>query len=127
MVDADDDDDEGCLGLHFHLNGLPLRGPVKAYPNGYKFNRSDVTLPGEPLGFTLLHAAAALKCSAPVISALLEVYSAAVTDALGRTPLAVAIDVSGLRVRQKEPRQENSRQENSWQENPRQKNSRQEN
>ncbi len=50
---------------------------------------------GGPLGFTLLHAAAALKCSAAVISALLEEgQSAAATDALGRTPLAVALEVN---------------------------------
>ncbi len=49
--------------------------------------------PGEPLGFTLLHAAAALKCSAPVVSALLEGQSAATTDVLGRTPLDVAVVV----------------------------------
>ncbi len=78
------------LTLERRIDGSPLEGP---FVNGM-FDRSSVALPGGPLGFTLLHAAAALKCSAPVISALLEEgQSAAATDALGRMPLAVAIEV----------------------------------
>ncbi len=74
----------GDLTLERRIDGSPLKGP---------FSQSSLTWPGGPLGFTLLHAAAALKCSGPVISALLEGQSAAATDALGRTPLAVAIQV----------------------------------
>ena len=80
---------KGNLLLQRHLDGLRLDGP-RTFG---LFETRDVALPGGPLGFTLLHAAAALKCSAAVISALLEVYSAAATDALGRTPLAVAVEV----------------------------------
>ncbi len=75
----------GRLLLQRNLDG--------SFERGNFIHSSEVALPGGPLGFTLLHAAAALKCSAPVISALLEGQSAAATDALGRTPLAVAVGV----------------------------------
>ena len=81
----------GELQLQRLLDGSTLNGST----NFNSFAPSSVAFLGEPLGFTLLHAAAALKCSAPVISALLEGQSAAATDALGRTPLAVAVEVSG--------------------------------
>ncbi len=78
------------LRLENKLDGSPFEGRSCRG----NFDPSSVALPGGPLGFTLLHAAAALKCSAPVISALLEGQSAAATDALGRTPLAVAVEVA---------------------------------
>jgi hypothetical protein len=65
---------DGYLELRRCLDGSRLKGP-----NYGRFVPSCVALPGGPLGFTLLHAAAALKCSAAVISALLEGQSAAAT------------------------------------------------
>ena len=50
---------------------------------------------GGALGSSLLHAAAMFHCSADVVGAVLEAAPGAVesSDALGRTPLALALEV----------------------------------
>ena len=59
------------------------------------FPRRSVAVAGGALGSSLLHAAAMFHCSADVVGAVLEAAprSAEASDALGRTPLALALEV----------------------------------
>ena len=73
-------------------DGQRLRGP--GYYQG-SFPMDTVALAGGALGGSLLHAAVMFHCSADVVGAVLEAAPGAVesSDALGRTPLALALEV----------------------------------
>ena len=59
------------------------------------FPKDSVAVAGGALGGSLLHAAVMFHCSADVVGAVLEAAPGAVesSDALGRTPLALAFEV----------------------------------
>ena len=59
------------------------------------FPKVTVAVAGGALGGSLLHAAVMFHCSADVVGAVLEAAPGAVesSDALGRTPLALALEV----------------------------------
>ena len=87
------DDQVRLLGwvLERACDGQRLLGPGG---NGC-FPEDWVSVAGGALGGSLLHAAAMFRCSADVVGAVLEAAprSAEASDALGRTPLALALEV----------------------------------
>ena len=79
------------LVLERACDGQRLRGPGREG----SFPMDSVAVAGGALGGSLLHAAAMFRCSADVVGAVLEAAprSAEASDALGRTPLALALEV----------------------------------